>query len=259
MLRQTHSLCLLERASDYGRLYEILGNYLMAGYGVIYAAEPDPARVIQRMARIGLEVEKYVNDGLLRVVSGESIYVSSNENLDAPRTVESWLDTISRMMNDTKAKGVIAIGSVDAFIKRGQQERIIEYEKCIGKKFQVPIEAVCCYNANSLSDTSAGTLITILGAHQYVIHDNSAYSEWEDSKLQSVLIAAFDKALGTTTSSLVLETLKSVYKLDERTIISEPRLLEDVLGRFFRDSSTAILATILKSLKSEMAFCQQGI
>lgn len=258
MLQQTHSLCLLERASDYSHLYETLGKYLADGYGVIYAAEPDPERVIQRMTRNGLEAEKFVKDGLLRVLSGESIYASSNNHLDARRTLESWMNAISQMINDTKAKGVLAIGSADAFIKRGQQERVAEYENCIGKKFQTPVEAVCCYNADSLSDTSVGTLIAILNAHQYIIHDNSVYSEWEDGKLRGVLIAAFDKVLGVTTSSLVLKMLKSVYKLDEKSVIYEPTLLEDVLRKFFGDSSTVILAAILKNLKSEMAFCRQA-
>ncbi|MGI0019984.1 MAG: MEDS domain-containing protein [Nitrososphaera sp.] len=259
MLRQTHSICLLERSSDYGRLYETIGRYLAEGYGVIYAAEQDPEWVINKMAKAGLQVEQHIRNGTLRVISGESVYVSNGDDLDASRTIESWLSVVSNIMNNTKVKGVIAIGSVDAFIKRGRHKSSAEYETHIGKKFEVPLEAICCYNADSLSDMSAGTLITILNAHQYTIHDNAEYSEWEGDKLQSILIAAFDRVLGTTTSALVLKTLKSVYKLDERSIISEPTLLEDVLGKFFRASSNAILASILKNLKSEMAFHRQTI
>ena len=259
MLRQTHSICLLERSSDYGRLYETIGRYLAEGYGVIYAAEQDPEWVIHKMAKAGLQVEQHIKNGMLKVISGESVYVSNGDDIDASRTIESWLGAVSSMMDSTKAKGVIAIGSVDTFIKRGQHKSAAEYETHIGKKFDAPLEAICCYNADSLSDMSAGTLITILNAHQYTIHDNAEYSEWEGDKLQNVLIAAFDKVLGTTTSALVLKTLKSAYKLDERSIISEPALLEDVLGRFFKDSSNAILASILKNLKSEVAFHRQAI
>ena len=186
-------------------------------------------------------------------------YVSNGNDLDASRTIESWLSAVSNMIDSTKVKGVIAIGSVDAFIKHGRHKSAAEYETHIGKKFETPLEAICCYNADSLSDMSAGTLITILNAHQYTLHDNAEYSEWEGDKLQNVLIAAFDKVLGTTTSAFVLKTLKSVYKLDERSIISEPALLEDVLGKFFKDSSNAILASILKNLKSEVAFHRQAI
>lgn len=225
---------------------------------MIYAAEQDPEWVLHKMTKAGLQVDQYVKNGTLKVISGESVYVSMDEEVDAHRTIESWMGVVKDMMDSTKAKGVIAIGSVDAYIKRGHHKSTTEYEKQIGKKFDAPIEAICCYNTDSLSDVSAGTLITILNAHQYAIHNNAEYSEWEHDKLQSVLIAAFDKVLGATTSALVLKTLKSVYKIDERSIISEPALLEDVLGKFFRDSSNAILAAILKNLKSEMAFYRQA-
>lgn len=258
MLRQTHSICFLERSSDYECLYDTVGKYLAQGYGVIYAAEQDPEWVLHKMTKAGLEVDQHIKNGTLKVVSGESIYVSSGEEVDAHRTIESWMAAVTAIMNSTKVKGVIAIGSVDTYITRGHHKSTVEYERQIGKKFDAPLEAICCYNADSLSDVSAGTLIAILNAHKYAIHNNAKYSEWEGDKLQSVLITAFDRVLGTTTSALVLKTLKSIYKLDERSIISEPALLEDVLGKFFKDSSNAILAAILKNLKSEMAFYRQA-
>jgi hypothetical protein len=230
---------------------------LAEGYGVIYAAEQDPESVLYKMAKAGVQVDQYVSNGRLKVMSGESVYVSSGEEVDAHRTIESWMSFVTGMMNSTDAKGVIAIGSVDSYIKRGHHKSTAEYEKQIGKKFDPSLEAVCCYNSESVSEMSASTLITILNAHQYTIHDNAEYTEWEGDTLQNVLITAFDRVLGTTTSALVLKTLKSVYKVDERAIMSEPALLEDVLGKFFRDSSNAILAAILKNLKREMAFYRQ--
>lgn len=261
MLRQTHSICLLQR-SDYAYLYEILGRYLAEGYAVIYAAEPDPDRVKGRMARAGIDVGRYAKSGMLEVMSGDSIYVSDGEkNLLTSQSIESWHGNIARIMDATNAKGVLAIGSVDAFIQDGQQECVREYEESVGKKFQTLIEAVCCYNADSVSDASFSTLVALLNAHEYTIHHDSCtkkYSEWEGDKLQNVLTSAFNRVLGSTTSDLVLKTLKSVYKVDEKTIISDPALLEDAVGKFFKDSSPAILAAILKDLKTEIAFHRQA-
>jgi hypothetical protein len=258
MLRQTHSLCLLQR-SEYARLYEILGKYLAEGYAVIYVAEPDPDKVLERMARAGIDVERYVKSGTLQVMPRDSIYVSDDEkNLVASKTIESWQDVISRIMNDTGAKGALAVGSVDTFVQDGQQERVQEYEENIGKRFQTLMEAVCCYNADSLSDTSVSALIAILNAHEYTIHHDAKYSEWKGDKLQNVLTSAFNKVLGSTTSDLMLKTLKSVYKIDEKAIISDPALLENAVGKFFKDSSPAILAAVLKDLKTEIAFHRQA-
>lgn len=259
MLRQTHSLCLLENPSDHTSIYQMIGKYLAAGYGVIYAVEPDPRRVIQNMARIGIEPERYIENGMLSVLSNESVYGSDSGNLDPHRVLESWLSLTSKMMEDTKAKGVVAIGSIDTFIKGGQHRESVEYEKSVGKKFQTPIEAVCCYTTDSINDMPVSALIAILNAHEYTIHDNCEYSQWESNKIRSVLSSAFNKVLGNTTSDLVLKTLKMTYKLDENTIISRPELLEDVLGRFFKDSSTIILAAVLSNLKKEAAFCKNKI
>jgi hypothetical protein len=252
---------MLERPSDYAHLYSILGRYLAEGYGVVYAVESDPEYVVQKMVKVGLtQVDRHLADGTLKILPIESIYVfNSNKVLDGPKTIESWMRVISKTIQDTKVKGVIAIGSLDSGAEWDSEsiEHVLEYEKQTGKKFQSPIEAVCVYTADALCAVPVSTIITILNAHQYTIHDNSEYSEWSDDKLREVLASAFDKVLGMTTSALVRKTLQSVYKLDERSIISDPALLEQVLASFFRDSSTVILAAITKNLKSEIAFHRQ--
>lgn len=116
---------------------------------------------------------------------------------------------------------------------------------------------MCCYSAESLSDISVSALIAILNAHEHIIHDDAGYSEWEGAKLQGIMTSAFNRVMGATTSDLVLKTLKSMYNLDEKSIISEPKALENVVGKFFRDSSAPILAAVLKDLKSEVAFHRQ--
>ena len=212
---------------------------------------------MSRMAKAGIEVERYIESGMLKMLPWESVY-ASKEKFDAPGTLESLRNVISEMIGNTKAKGIIAIGSVDVLIKHGEQERVVEYEKSIGKRFQTPTEAVCCYNADSLSDFSVSVLIDILNAHQYIIHDNAEYSEWEGGKLQTVMTSAFSKVMGTTTSDLVLKTLKSIYMLDGKSVISQPEILENVVGKFFKDSAPPILAAVVKDLKSEVAFHRQS-
>ncbi|AIF82476.1 hypothetical protein NTE_00394 [Candidatus Nitrososphaera evergladensis SR1] len=257
MLRETHSLCLLQQ-TEYAYLYDIIGRYLSNGYAVIYAAEPNTDKVLERMARAGIDVEQYFENGMLKVMSLDSVYISDHEkNLSVSQTLESWHNIISRTMDETKAKGILAIGSTDAFIQDGQEEHVKEYEDSIGKRPRSLTEAVCCYDTDSFSDTSVSTLIAILNAHEYTIHYGAQYAEWKEDKLQSVLASAFNKVLGSTTSDLMLKTLKSVYKIDEKTILSDPEVLESAVAKFFKDSSPAILAAVLKDLKTEIAFRRQ--
>jgi hypothetical protein len=248
----------LLQSSDYAQLYEIISAYLAEGYAVLYSAEADPDSALERMARAGIETDKYLEKGTLKVTSSDSICISDNEKgLDAIKSVESWRNFVSKMMSDTKTKGVLAIGSTDIFIKEGKDECVIEYEQIVGKKLSNALtEAVCCYSADSLSNISVGTLIAILNFHRYTLHAGKRYSEWKDDKLQNVMSSAFNKVLGSTTSDLVLKTLKSVYQIDEKAIISNPSILENVVVKFFKDSSPAILGAILKDLKGEIAFHQ---
>ena len=111
--------------------------------------------------------------------------------------------------------------------------------------------------AESLSDTSMSALIAILNAHEHIIYDDAGYSEWEGAKLHGIMTSAFNRVMVAMTSDLVLKTLKSMYKMDEKSIIPEPRALENGVGKFFRDSSAPILAAVLKDLKSEVAFRRQ--
>ncbi len=247
------------QSSEYSFLYKIVGRYLAEGYAVIYAAEPDPRRVIAGMSKAGIDVERHIKTGTLQIDVRDSIYIrDNNERFLADQTLEAWRNAVSRILKGNKVKGVLTIGSADIFIKNGEQEQVIELEQGAGKKFHALTEVLCCYDPDVFSNTSVSALITILNAHEYTVHEDATYSEWRDDTLHSVLISAFNKVLGSTTSELVLKTLKSVYKVDEKVIIANPSILEDTVGKFFGDSSSAILAAVIKSIKTSVAFRQQS-
>ncbi len=247
------------QSSEYNFLYKIIGRYLAEGYGVIYAAEPDPERVLARMSKAGIDIERYVKNGTLQVNLRDSIYIcGDDEKFLAHQTLEAWRNAVSQLLKGNKVKGVLTIGNAGIFIKNGEQEQVIELEEGAGKKFHALTEVLCCYDPDVFSNTSVSALITILNAHEYTVHEDATYSEWKDAELHNALTSAFNKVLGSTTSELVLKTLKSVYKVDEKVIISNPSILEDTIGRFFGDSSSAILAAILKSIKANIAFRQQS-
>jgi hypothetical protein len=247
------------QSSEYGFLYKIVGRYLAEGYAVIYAAEQDLERVLARMSKAGIDVEHYVNNGTLQVNLRDSIYICDDDGkFLAHQTLEAWRNAVTRLLKGNKVKGVLTIGNADIFIINGQQEQVIELEEGAGKKFHTLTEVLCCYDPDVFSDTSVSSLIAILNAHEYTVHEDATYSEWKDDKLHNVLTSAFNKVLGSTTSELVLKTLKSVYKVDEKVIIANPSVLEDTVGRFFGDSSSAILAAVVKSIKTNIAFRQQS-
>lgn len=54
----------------------------------------------------------------------------------------------------------------------------------------------------------------------------------------------FEKSLGRETSDLILKTLKLFYKIDEETIVANPELFEEKLGKML---GTSVAEVILKN------------
>jgi hypothetical protein len=78
----------------------------------------------------------------------------------------------------TSFKGILAIGSADAFFARSSShDKLAKYEEIVGKKFHIPLEAIYCYSSKTISQLSLGDLVAVLNAHQFTLHRGCHYRE----------------------------------------------------------------------------------
>ena len=163
--------------------YNVLFNYLKAGLekgeAVVYvASEENPTQIREAIKRFGIEVEKFEKAGALQVLRYEDIYIKDGE-FDIATTINSWKKLYNKALKNG-FKGLRVTGETAWFFKRRIIPELIEYEKTLHRVLNIPMIAICAYNANDLNKTKNPVNI---------------YSELARAHC-TVLFAGLDKKLG---------------------------------------------------------------
>ncbi len=163
--------------------YNVLFKYLKVGLekgeaGVYVASDENPSQIREAMKQFGIEVEKYEKAGALNICRYEEIYISDGE-FNMTTTLDSWNKLYSRAL-ENGFKGLRVTGEMAWFFNRKIIPELIEYEKSLHRAMDIPMIAICAYNANDLNKTKNPVNI---------------YSELARAH-RTVLFAGLDKKLG---------------------------------------------------------------
>ena len=90
------------------QLYNKLSRYIADGYAVIYVAEQNGTATVQRLSKMGFDVEGYVESGALTIINNEVFYSPS---VTSSVLTQQW----DKVFSDIKRrkgmfKGFVAIG-----------------------------------------------------------------------------------------------------------------------------------------------------
>lgn len=248
-MEHIHSLCLVEGNNDkaYLALYDKISQYASQNYAVIYAVENDARMAVRRMSRHGVEVEALVESGALTIVDRNLMYSVEKTDLEGHALLNSWQSLMLKVKRRSHLDRILAIGSAETFFEQAVGPcKLVKYEEMIGKKFNIPLEAICCYSGNAFSKLSFGELVAILNAHHSTIHSGCRYREWSAYRLVELARKGLDKALGKELSSLIFKTMKLCYKISDDDIVSNPPVLEEMLKRIMGKSAADITLTYVK-------------
>lgn len=256
-MEHIHSLCLVEGNDDKGHpaLYDKISQYASQNYAVIYAVENDATRAVRHMGRHGVEVETLVESGALTIVDRNSMYSVEKTDLEGHALLDSWHSLMLKVKKRSSCNGILAIGSAETFFEHaGGPCKLVKYEEMVGKKFQIPLEAICCYSKNAIARMSLVELVAILNAHHSTIHGDR-YKEWSPHRIIELARKGLDGALGNELSGLIFKTMKLCYKVGDDNIISNPPVLEEMMERIMGKSAAEItLAHIKEEIRKFIAF-----
>lgn len=228
-------------------MYDKISQYASNNYAVIYAVEADPNQAVRRMSRHGIEVETFVESGALTIVNRNRIYSMEKNDTNGHAILDAWHSLMLKVKRRSNFAGILALESAESFFEQSiEHARLVRYEEIIGKKFHIPLEAICCYSENAISKLSLGELVTILNAHHSTIQNDSHYRDWEPRRFIKLAHTGIDHALGNDLSKLIFKTMKLCYKVDYSQIISDPSLLEKMLSRVVGKSAADIVLTHVK-------------
>jgi len=136
--------------------YNVLFNYLKVGLdngeaGVYVATDENPSQIKEAMKRFGIKVEKYEKTDALHIFGYEDIYIVDGK-FSAITTINLWNKLYNEALKNG-FKGLRVTGETACFFKHNLIRELIEYEKALNRTLDIPMIAICAYNANILNKT----------------------------------------------------------------------------------------------------------
>lgn len=134
--------------------YNVLFNYLKVGLdngeaGVYVATDENPSQIREAMKRFGINVEKYEKTGALQIFGYEDVYI-----IDGKFSMTTTMNLWKKLYNEALQqgfKGLRVTGEMACFFKHNLIEELMEYEKALHTVLDIPMIAICAYNANMLN------------------------------------------------------------------------------------------------------------
>lgn len=241
-------------------LYQKVNRYLSSGYAVIYGVESAGRTedVIRNMANSGMEeVDGYIKSGALTVIDRNAIYSQQKTQFESEAQLGVWIGLVSDIKKRSKGqfRGIAAMGMPEPLFETRNHQKLVDYEQFVSKqKFDVGLEAICCYMQKSVKDLSLGQLISLLSSHQYIVADTFGYNEWHATNIIEWVNKGLEKMLGRATCNLAFEAIKHIYTIDEGVVISQPEILEKAIKKMFVDSADLIMDAIKDEIIKEISF-----
>jgi len=134
--------------------YNVLFNYLKVGLdngeaAVYVAADESPDQIREAMKRFDIKVKKYEETSALQILGYEDVYIIDGK-FSMPTTMNIW----NKLYNEALKqgfKGLRVTGEMACFFKHHFVQELIEYEKTLHRVLDIPMVAICAYNANILN------------------------------------------------------------------------------------------------------------
>jgi sugar-specific transcriptional regulator TrmB len=136
--------------------YNVLFNYLKVGLdkgeaGVYVASDESPSQIREAMKQFGIDVEKCEKTDALQILRYQDIYI-----IDGKFSITTTINLWNKLSNEALKhgfKGLRVTGEVSCFFKHNLIQELIEYEKTLHRVMDIPMIAICAYNAHMLNTT----------------------------------------------------------------------------------------------------------
>ena len=153
-LRPTNHVIFLYESKE--AKYRVLFNYLKLGLengeaAVYVASEENPSQIREAMKRFGIKVEQHEKTGALQIFGYGDVYV-----IDGKFSVINTINLWNKLYNEALAKGFKQFrvtGEMACFFENNLIEELVEYERALHRVLEIPIIAICAYNANMVIKT----------------------------------------------------------------------------------------------------------
>ena len=137
--------------------------------GVYVCSEETPEEIRKSMNEFGLDVRKLEKSGALRILPYTELYIRDGE-FDVDFIMDSWNKWYEAAVSKGFS-GLRATGEMCCFIEHGLVNDLIEYEHALHTVLEIPMTAICAYNADKLTcvDNPVDVYSELVKAHGKVL------------------------------------------------------------------------------------------
>lgn len=152
---------------------EVLFAFLKAGLdrgeaAVYVAAQETPDEIRQAMRQFGIDVERLEGSGALRVISYRDWYFKGGK-FSIPDTMALW-KTAYDEVTAKGFRGLRVTGEMTCFFEQKMVKELLEYERALHRVLEMPLTAICAYDADEVAKEGRGELyLDLIKAHRSVI------------------------------------------------------------------------------------------
>ncbi len=153
--------------------HRVLFTYLRAGLdrgeaaGYI-AGQESPDAIRDAMKEFGIDVDAAERSGSLHVIHYKDWYIIDGK-FSVAKTMELW----KKLYGEVTAKGFKGFrvaGEMACFFENRMVKELLEYERSLHRVLELPMTAICAYDANVLANKRNGGLyLDLIKAHSNVI------------------------------------------------------------------------------------------
>ena len=152
---------------------EVLFTYLKAGLdqgeaAAYVATQESPDEIMDSMRSFGVDVDRFQKSGALRVLSYKDFYFKGDK-FTIPGTMNLW-KTLLDEVTAKGFKGFRVTGEMACFFEKKMVKELLEYENALHRVLELPLTAICAYDAEAVAKEGRGGLyLDLIKAHRSVI------------------------------------------------------------------------------------------
>jgi sugar-specific transcriptional regulator TrmB/archaellum biogenesis ATPase FlaH len=155
--------------------YTILFNYILNGIenneaAVYVCSEETPRDVKDAMKNFGIDTEEHMHTGALKILDYNDIYIQ-NGKFNINEVMDKWSGFYEDALN-SNFSGLRVTGEMQCFLTHQLVHELVEYEKALHTILDIPITAICAYNATDLQkvENSINVYSELVKAHKKVLY-----------------------------------------------------------------------------------------
>ena len=155
--------------------HTVLFNYILNGIendeaAIYVCSEEAPTDVKDAMKNFGINVEEQLLTGALKIMDYNEIYIQNGE-FSIDNVMEKWNKFYEDALN-SNFEGLRVTGEMQCFLTHQLVHELIEYEKALHTVLDIPITAICAYNATDLQkiENSINIYSELVRAHKKVLY-----------------------------------------------------------------------------------------